>query len=392
MAAVLSIFSWLTYNVLAQMADAYGVTVLAEKAKIVQKMLGLMVITGLFYAGQLHLTLFFIYNYLILFCMAGSFIWVMGKSGFSMKQDRILNIQQIKLYLNEFYRYSQPLFIAAVVSLIADIIDRWLLQVYRGSVEQGFYSLSSQIGIICFLFTGAMIPLITREYSIAFGNRDTTRLAYLFERYNPMLYSVATYFSCFVALQADKIVAIIGGAGFHGAVPAVTIMAFFPMHQTYGQLSGSVFFAMGQTRLYSNITLFITIISLPISYFLLAPSNKMGINAGSVGLAIKMVLINIIGVNVKIYYNSKMLHFSFLKNLRHQIVSVACMLGIATIATFVIDSMFTFGVSNIVSFILAGVLYTVMVALFAYFIPDMFGLKKQDMDLVFQFCANKIKI
>lgn len=393
MAAVVSILIWLNSNVLGQMADGYGITVLTEKAKILQKTLGLLAILVLFYAGQLHLTQFFIYNYLILLLLSGSFIWVIGKSGFSLKQCRLLDINQIKMYLREFYTYSRPLFFMAVISLIADFVDRWLLQYYRGSAEQGLYSLSYQIGGICLLFTGAMIPLITREYAIAFGNRDIAKLVYLFERYNPVLYSVAAYFSCFVALQADRVVAVVGGAGFRGAVPALTIMAFYPIHQTYGQLSGSLFFASGQTRLYSNISNLFMIIGLPISYFLLAPSDKMGINAGAAGLAMKMLLMNIIGVNIKFYYIAKKLSFSFsiLNSIRHQIISVACMLGIAAVANVVIDSIFAAHVGKIGSFIFAGVLYTAMSASLAYFIPAVYGLREQDMDSVIHFCMKKIR-
>ena len=98
-----------------------------------------------------------------------------------------------------------------------------------------------QIGSLCFLFTGAMTPLFTRELSIAFSNGDLPRMAELFRRYIPMLYSIAAFFSCFIAVQADKVVYIFGGNKFEGAATAVTIMAFYPLHQTYGQLSGSVF-------------------------------------------------------------------------------------------------------------------------------------------------------
>ena len=145
----------------------------------------------------------------------------------------------------------------------------------------------------------------------AFGNGDITQMALLFRRYIPMLYSIAAYFSCFIAMQADKVIYIFGGSKYKEASIAVAIMAFFPIHQTYGQLSGSVFYATGQTSLYRNIGVTSMLIGLPVTYFLIAPGDKWGINAGATGLAIKMVLLQFIAINVQLYFNSKYLKFSF---------------------------------------------------------------------------------
>ena len=129
------------------------------------------------------------------------------------------------------------------------MVDRWLLQVFSGSVQQGLYGLSYQIGAICFLFTGAMTPLITREFSIAYAKQDIPHMAYLFRRYIPLLYGIAAFFSCFIAMQAENVAYIFGGAKFHDAALAIAIMSLYPIHQTYGQLGSSVFYATAQTRL-----------------------------------------------------------------------------------------------------------------------------------------------
>lgn len=264
------------------------------------------------------------------------------------------------------------------MGLITGILDRWLLQVFSGSVQQGFFGLSYQIGALCFLFTSAMTPLLMREFSIAFGNKDLTQMSVLFRRYIPLLYSIAAYFSCFIALQADKVIYIFGGNKYKGAIMAVTIMAFYPIHQTYGQLSGSVFYATGQTALYRNIGVIFMLIGLPVTYFLIAPPEKMGLNAGATGLAIKMVFIQFIAVNVQLYYNAKLLKLSFWKYLGHQILSVGCLLVIATIVTLGVDKVLGISERIISSFLLAGVFYTLMVICLVYSLPVIFGLKRQD--------------
>lgn len=267
----------------------------------------------------------------------------------------------------------------ALVGLIVGILDRWLLQEFSGSVQQGFFGLSYQIGAICFLFTGAMTPLITREFTIAFGNNDLRQMAYLFRRYIPMLYAIAAFFACFIAVQADKVTMILGGNKFQEATIAVMIMAFYPIHQTYGQLSGAVFYATGQTDLYRNIGIIGMFIGLPITFFLIAPSSMMGLNVGATGLAIKMVLLQSIMVNVQLYFNTKFLKLPFLRYLLHQVFSVVILSAIAYVSTIAINSFSGLEGKFIINFILAGIFYTAMVAVATLLIPQIFGINRNDL-------------
>lgn len=386
LAAVWGILTWFV-KVLNKMADAYGITVSTEIARMVQKVLGLILIILLFVFHQLQLANFFFYHYVIMAFLILTFSWIMKRTGHSLKQGWKLSVDRVKTYIREFYQYSNPLFVFALVGLIVGIFDRWLLQVFSGSVEQGFFGLSYQIGFLCFLFTSAMTPLITREFAIAYGKQDLGQMAQLFRRYIPLLYSIAAYFSCFIAVQADKVIYIMGGKKFSGAFMAVTIMAFYPIHQTYGQLSGAVFYATGQTALYRNIGLVLMLIGLPVAYFLIASRDRMGLNAGATGLAIKMVLIQFIAVNVQLYYNARLLGLRFWRYLAHQGVSVGCLFGVAFIVTQGVDNVLPFG-KVIPRFLLAGVLYTILVMVLFYFQPILFGLKKEDLQLL----RNLIKI
>ncbi|GER94604.1 polysaccharide biosynthesis protein [hot springs metagenome] len=386
MAAIWGILMWFS-QILNQMIDGYGLTVSGEKTKILQKALGLILILLLYGFHQLNLINFFYYNYIILLVLAGAFIWIMQHNGYLIKDVWRLSWEQIKRYLKEFYQYSHPLFSYAVVGLVVGIFDRWLLQVYSGSIQQGFYSFSYQIGAICFLFTSAMTPLLIREFSIAYGQQDLSEMARLFRRYIPLLYSIAAYFSCFIAVQSDKVVYIFGGDKFKESAGVLTIMAFYPIHQTYGQLSGSVFYATGQTALYRNIGVIFMLLGLPVTYFLIAPPDNMGLNMGATGLAVKMVVLQFIGVNVQLYFNARLLKLSFGRYLGHQIASTGCFLILSTVAVFIVNNLQAINKNILVSFLSAGFLYTLTVAAMAYYKPVIFGLKKEDIKSF----VNKLK-
>ena len=151
LAAVWGILTWFV-KVLNKMADAYGITVSTEIARMVQKVLGLILIILLFVFHQLQLANFFFYHYVIMAFLILTFSWIMKRTGHSLKQGWKLSVDRVKTYIREFYQYSNPLFVFALVGLIVGIFDRWLLQVFSGSVEQGFFGLSYQIGFLCFLY------------------------------------------------------------------------------------------------------------------------------------------------------------------------------------------------------------------------------------------------
>jgi O-antigen/teichoic acid export membrane protein len=391
LAAVWGILTWLV-GLLSMMGDAYGITVATEKARIIQRAIGFALILFLFTLGQISLAQFFLYHYAILLLLAGLFIYIFAGQGYSLNKVWILPARpQIIKYFKEFYLFSHPLFLASLFALMVGIFDRWILQVAAGSLQQGFYTLSYQIGAMCFLFTGAMMPLLLREFSIAQANRDMRQMAVLFRRYSPALFSLSAYFSCFIALQADKVIYIFGGGQYGGALAAVTIMAFYPIHQTYGQLTASLFFATGQTALYRNIGILFLILGLPLTYFLIAPADKLGLNIGATGLAIKMVLINVLCVNVQLYFNTRQLHLSFWQYLGYQISSVICLLIFACIAVVGVDYFLTLRTNILINFLVSGIVYSIMVGGLAYLLPAVFGIRRDDIDLLTKMVKARFK-
>jgi O-antigen/teichoic acid export membrane protein len=391
MAAIWGILT-LGSGILNQMVDAYGLTVPSEKARIIQKILGLVIVLILFLSNGLYLTQVFLYQYLILLFLVVGFVFIIKKNDYPFLDNRALSKSEVKGYLKEFYHYSHPLFIYSLIGFVANIFDRWLLQVFGGGVQQGFYGLSYNIGAICFLFTGAMTPLLMREFSIAYGKNDIPKMANLFNRYIPIFYTISAFFSCFVAIQADKVISIMGGQKFNEALMPVVIMAFYPIFQTYGQLCGSVFFATGQTSIYRNVGILFLLAGLPLTYFLIAPTEKFGINAGAAGLALKMVLIQFVGVNVMLYFSVRLLHLSFKKFFILQLSCVGCLMVLAASSALCVDFLFKLHGYSFLSFIFAGIIYSILTMIMAYFFPRIFGLREEDIHLVYKTFLEKLRI
>lgn len=377
LAAIWGVLSW-GGQVLGKIADAYALTAQAELVRICQKLLGLLLLVLMFWLAQLNLVNFFLYNYVVIAFFVIAALLILRKLAPVASYDFRPGHAMLLSYGKELYDYSSPLLLYALISMVVGVLDRWLLQVYGGSVQQGFFGLSFQIGAICFIFTSAMTPLLMRELSIAFDQGAIPRMAALFRRYAPVLFSIAAYFSCFVAVSADRVVSLFGGASFSGAALSIVIMSFYPIHQTYGQLTGSVLFAAGKTRLYGNLGIWFMIIGLPVSYALIAPTHAFGLNLGSVGLALKMVGMQLVLVNINLYFSAKLIGLPFSRYLAHQVVVIAYFTALALATTHLTGILLPL-LPTLPAFLVTGGLYTLLSALGVLAVPGIIGIDRDDL-------------
>ena len=376
LAALWAFLTWLG-RVVRSMNDAFGATVPSELARAAVSLGGMFLLVAFFWADALTITSLFIQQYIVLSALILGFWHVVRK-----EHKRIpwtLAAADAYAYRMEFFRYSHPLFVQALFSFFFLTGERWLLQWFNGSTEQGFFTLSQKVSLACFLFVSAMTPLLMRELSIAWGQKDTVLMGRLITRFAPLLYVVAAYFSCFTLMEAASLVRIFGGVEFAQAFLAVQIMALFPLHQTYGQMASSVFQAVGRTTILRNITVLECLGGITVSWFMLAPPEYFGLHLGAAGLAIKIVAVQFVTVNIYFWLVARMLSFSYLHNLLHQLVSLSVLLGLAFVSREVTSMLPPGLVTGFVRFILSGMLYSLLVALCLFAVPQLAGCSRQEL-------------
>jgi len=255
-------------------------------------------------------------------------------------------------------------------------------------VEQGFFWLSFQIGLICSLFTSAMDPIFLREFAIAFNKNDDQEIQRIYNRYVPMLYAISAYFSCFIALQSSKVIYLFGGEKFSGAFWAILIMSFLPLHHTYGQVCGNYFYGTGQTRIYRNVGIIFMLLGMVASFFILSPGKYFGLNAGATGLALKTVIFNVLYANILNFVLCRKLKIRFRSSLKHQVICVAVMAPISLLTRsmdIILKSLNVF-----VLFLIDGMIYTAIVAIFVLVFPQIFGLDRNDIYTLKNMVLQKI--
>ncbi len=233
---------------LVQVADAYGLTTKSEVVTMVQKIIGLVIIVFLFFGNMLSLLSYFVFQLFMFLIIINSLYVLIRKYKGDIFSHWRLNGGQLRSYIKEFTSFCLPLIIFSFFAILAQMLDRWLLQKFSGSVQQGFYALAYQTGTVCSLFLSAMIPLIMREYAILFAKVDLERMRQLFTKYNKMLCAIAAFFGCFLAAEAKNVMLIFGGQAYTGAIIPITIMCFFPIQQSYGQMNAAFFLPLREPK------------------------------------------------------------------------------------------------------------------------------------------------
>lgn len=317
---------------------------------------------------SINLDVFFIFNILISTSLVIALCLLFVKKDIFDKELVLIQVNNKKL-ANSFYVFSSPLFIFSIAGISVAVFDIWLLQETSGSVETGYYGLAYSIAAISAVFTVAMTPIITREFSKSFGDGDLQRIRKLFVRFLPMLYGISAFFGVFSAFESELIIQLFAGNDFENASICFTVLAFYPLHQTYGQLTSAIFFSTNQTRTYKNIGLIFSLIGVFVSTYLLSI-----LNLGALGLAIKMVLLQIVSVNVLLYYNCKFLNLGFFVFFKNQVLVIILLyIGIALTSYFLSDFH-----SLMLTLLINGVIYFFYTVTLFLLFPALFGFSRQE--------------
>ena len=367
------LLAWLfaTNQKMTSFMDALGMTITNEVVLMLMRVTLTIGLILLFIEDRLNLINFLYIQNIILVV----FILVLSSFAFkyfssSEKQNSVKNTAK------EFKDYGMPLFWASAVGIIAGLGDRWLLQIFGGATEQGYYSLGFNLSAICFLVTGSFTPLLMREYAIAHEQNNTDRLVFLFSKYLPLFYVITATIACFLTAHGDWMATFVGGTDFKQAGLSVMLLGLAPIHQTYGQLSGSLMSATDRTKDYGGISIFHSLLGLPVTYFVLAPENYWGFNLGATGLAIKVVALQIIYVNIQLWYNTRQLDLGLRNILIHQVLVVMLFLIIAIVGKNIVGRYFEIG---IVALLVSGILYVMFIVTIVFTFPSLISMTRLEL-------------
>ncbi|HSP16245.1 MAG TPA: lipopolysaccharide biosynthesis protein [Thermoanaerobaculia bacterium] len=287
--------AWLTVT---QMGEATRKTILVQAAGVLQGFVHLMLVVMLVRTGLLNIAS-------ILWLLIVEFSLFSILVGPRLLRGNIANdgasTPSWKEIVREFGVYCAPLIIYGWVNCLYAFGNRWLLQEFGGSVQQGFFSVGQQFSVIGLIAATSILNVFWKEIAEAREHGDGERVRVLYRRAWRGLYCFAGSVTCFLIPYSRDILSIALGQEFATGWLTLAIMLLLPIHQSIGQLLGAFFYATAETRRYTKIGLASMLVTMPATYVMLAPPTARipGLGLGSIGLALTMVTVQMAVINIQ---------------------------------------------------------------------------------------------
>ena len=224
-----------------------------------------------------------------------------------------------------------------------------------------------------------MSKIFWKEISEAQNNQDLERMRYIYEYVSRALFFLGAVLSGFLIPWSGEIVSYWLGDAYVESAPVLSVMFLYPVHQGLGQILRVMLLATSKTKaalVFATITM---VINLPVTYMVLAPHDAMvpGWDLGSLGVASKMIVIQVLGVNLLAWWIAREFEWKF--NWLYQVVGLGgaiCLGWISYETAGAIISGFT--TSIILKVGVASVLYAIVIGGFLWYVPWIAGTTRDE--------------
>lgn len=321
------------WQMITQIGEASRKTVRTQTINMAVGIVHFIVIALFFLAGRLSVELIFfiiIIEYLLAAVWASRFLRHTEPDGNAPQND--LSFAEM---MREYGRYCRPLILLSWIGFAYNFADGWLLQRFGGAGQQGFYQIASQFAGVSLIATTSILNILWKEVAEAHGRGDTARVAELYRKVNHGLLMLGAVLSGLLIPWTHEIVMVSLGEAYIMAAPVMMVMFLYPIHQSMGQVGGTMLLASGKTSAYMIISGCFMLISLPVSYLIQAPPEAApfsGLGLGAEGMAIKTVILNVVSVNVQAWIVARYCAVKY--DWFYQIIAVSGVVAIGYCARF----------------------------------------------------------
>lgn len=285
--------------------------------------------------------------------------------------------------LREYVRYCRPLAILAVISFLYDFADKWMLQKFGGSVQQGYFQIAGQFAAVSLLATTSILSIFWKEIAAASAAGEHERVERLYRKASRALVTAGAVLTGMLIPWAEPIVRLVLGTAYAGAWQVLAIMFLYPIHQALGQIGGTTLLATGQTKRYLAVSVSMMLLSIPVSYLVLAPAAQSGIGGlelGAVGMAWKMVLLGVVSANLQAWAIARLNGWQF--DWIYQPLAICLMLALGFMAKWLCQLIWPVGdmhlASMVVAMMLTGAFYLALAAAAIAGMPWLAGMTHEE--------------
>ena len=310
----------------AQMAEASRETVRLQRLNTIVVLIHLCVLIGLWHWELLAIPLVFA-ALIVEWGMAAR----VASRMYRTQEDPGVPEDSRRIF-REFLGYCGPMIPFVWLGFAHDFADRWMLQHWGGAAEQAYFGVAQQFSAVALLATSSIMGVLWKEVAEAAHRNDNQRLQYLYSKAARILYFVAAATACGLLPWSGELLELTVGENYAGGAMTLMLMLLYPMHQSLGQIGGTLLYATANVRLYVRLNLFVMAASLVVAYAMLAPPDAFvpGLGLRSQGLAWKMLLVQGVSVNLLLWFIARKFGWKFDWEYQVVVLTVCAVLGWAT--------------------------------------------------------------
>ncbi|MDC1331807.1 lipopolysaccharide biosynthesis protein, partial [bacterium] len=305
-------FQGTVWQCAAQMGEAQRETAKVQLVGVLVLILHLCLLTIAWMTDELTINLIFMLS-ILEWGIASYFVYKLYKTQDSIHATKPPESENFLIIFQKYRYYCIPLIPLAWLGSVHDFFDRWMLQVWSGPEEQAYFGIAAQISSISLLASTAILRIFWKEISEAKESGDYARVGNLYQKTSKILFFCGAFLSGGLLPWASEILLLMAGNQYIEGVLTFSLMLFFPIHQCLGQITNTMFYATSNTFLLMIVNGFFLIIGMGFTYLVLAPPSMYisGYQLGSTGLALKLIIMQLIFVNISMWMLSRKFKWPF---------------------------------------------------------------------------------
>lgn len=282
----------------------------------------------------------------------------------------------------EYWRYCRPMILLSWVTFLCEFADRWLLQRFGGAHQQGYYQVAFQFAAVSLLATSSILNVFWKEIAEAHARRDMATVSSLYRIVNRGMVMLGAMVSGFLIPWAGPIVEVFLGRSYASATAVLMVMFLYPIHQSMGQIGGTMLLAEGQTRTFTKIGILGSVASVPLSYLVQAPRDLdllPGLGLGALGMALKIVVLNVVSVNLQAWVIARNNGWRY--DWVYQPAAIGATVAIGFLCRWIAGNVWnlgTGGVRLLLPVLASGILYALLVIGFVWRWPSLIAMERKE--------------
>lgn len=376
LALIATFMQGVVWPIASQMAEANRKTFQVQRLNTLVVSVHLLVVLVLWMLGQLALPLLFV---------AVAFEWALASwlaaklyktnAGLANLEDKEIDTTQS--VWREFWSYCAPFIPHAWLGFFHDFGDRWMLQHWGGSKEQAHFAVAQLLSAAVLLAASSILRVFWKEVAEAHHADDRQRVKYLFLKISRLLYFFGAFIAGALLPWATEILELTAGPEYLSGATTLMVMLIYPVHQSMGQISSAMLYATERSRLQVILNMFFMSINLIVAYIMMAPEDAYipGFGLASQGLAWKMVVLQILEVNVAAWFISRIFGWKFQWFYQPAGLIICIFLGFSaqTLVSWLVGWLVVE-----LQFFIAGLIYLISVIALLFYLPWLAGLERSE--------------